>query len=171
MMATVPARAAPNDGSAPKETAVMAAFLYNFTKFIDWPAAAYGQPDGPFTIAILGATTLSAELEQAVRGRKVGGREVVIRLCRTAAEAAIAQMVFVMADDATLRELLQRVDGRPVVLVGESERFLRQGGTIAFLFEADNKVRFAINMTAADRAGLRISAQLQKLAKSILRGN
>ncbi len=171
MVLTVLARAAPNGGSAPKEPAVKAAFLYNFTKFIDWPAAAFDRPDAPFIIAMLGPTPIAAELGQAVRGRKVGGREVIIRHCRTATEAAVAQMVFVVADDATMRELLQRVDGRPVILVGESERFLRQGGTIAFLFEADNKVRFAINMTAADRAGLRISAQLQKLAKSILRGN
>lgn len=171
MVLTGLARAEPNVGSAPKEPAVKAAFLYNFTKFIDWPAAAFDRTDAPFTIAILGPTPIAAELEQAVRGRKVGGREVIVRRCRTATEAAVAQMVFVAADDATVRELLQRVDGRPVIVVGESERFLRQGGTIAFLFEADNKVRFSINMTAADRGGLRISAQLQKLAKSIVRGN
>lgn len=169
MVAMAPAHAESDGGVAPREHEVKAAFLYNFTKFIDWPEDAFSAPDSPFAIAILGPALLSADLEKAVRGRKVAGRDVVIRICRTATEAAVAQMVFVVADDATVRELLQRVDGRPVMLVGESERFLRQGGTIAFMFEADNKVRFAINMAMADRARLRISAQLQKLAKSILR--
>jgi hypothetical protein len=160
-----PAFAAP----APKEHEIKAAFLYNFTKFIDWPEETFARADSAFVIAVLGESPLAAELEKAVRGRKIAGREIVVRVCRTAADAAAGQLIFVLADDAVWRELLQRIAGRPVVTVGESERFLRQGGTITLLFESDNKVRFAINMTVAERAGVRISAQLQKLAKTIFR--
>ena len=162
---------AASEASAPKESEIKAAFLYNFTKFIDWPADAFARPDSPFVIAVLGRTPLAAEMEKAVRGRKIGGRHVVVRICRTAADAAASQVVFIAADDVTTRELLQRVQGRAVLTVGETERLLHQGGTIAFLFEDDDKVHFGINMSSADRAGLRVSAQLQKLAKAIIREN
>ncbi len=160
----------PPDGKpAPKEREIKAAFLFNFTKFIDWPAEAFARADSAFVFCVLGEAPLAAELERAVHGRRIGGRPIEVRPCRTAAEAAGGQLIFVAADDAVLRELVQRVAGRAVLIVGNSERQLRLGGTIAFLFERDDKVRFAINMAAAERAQLRVSAQLQKLAKSILR--
>ena len=168
LMASVLGRA--TSAGAAREYSVKAAFLYNFTKFIDWPEGSFARGDDPFTIAIFGDDPFEGELNKAVKGRRIAGRPIVVRPCRAVAEAITAQMIFVASDDASTRELLARVGNRPIVTVGESERFVREGGTIGFVFdEGDERVRFAINMTVADRARLRVNAQLQKLAKTVRR--
>jgi hypothetical protein len=62
--------------------------------------------------------------------------------------------------------VLERVRGRGVLLVGETDGFAAGGGMIEFLLE-DNHVRFAINPDAIRRAGLNCSSSLLALAKII----
>lgn len=146
------------------ESRMKAAFLYNFTKFVEWPAERWGPPETPFVIGVLAGDDLAVHLERIARGQRVNGRYIAIQRLRGAEEIGSVHLLFVgRAAEAQLGP----VCGRPGVLaVGESAAFLAQGGTIAFA-EAENQLRFAINMEAAARAGLKISAQLQKLALAV----
>jgi hypothetical protein len=149
-----------------REYAVKAAFLYNFTKFVEWPAECFRAPDAPFVIGVLECEPLHTELEKAVRGRKVNGRNVVVQHYRHASEIAAPHALFVGGAEASNRDILKRLEARSVLAVGESAAFLELGGTIGFVFE-DDKIRFVIDMSAAKRARLKVSAQLQKLAQEI----
>jgi len=63
--------------------------------------------------------------------------------------------------------------GNAVLTVGESEHFVQEGGIIGFCLE-QNKIRFEINLEAAEKAKLKISAKLLALAKTVIgnpRGN
>lgn len=153
--------ATPAETAAAKEYQVKAAFLYNFTKFVEWPRDESGKGQRAFVIGVLGRDSFRVELEAAVRGRKVNGRVIEVRVLRSFAEAVGAQIVFL----SQAVELAPGQDWPPrgVLIVGETETVLEHGGAIAFTF-ADDKLRFAINVDAATQAGLKISAQLQKLA-------
>ncbi len=61
------------------EYEVKAAFLLNFTKFIEWPAGAFASPDSPFTICILGRDPFGRALDQIVAGESVNGRKLAVR--------------------------------------------------------------------------------------------
>jgi hypothetical protein len=99
-----------------------------------------------------------------VRDRKINGREIVVKPCATAEAAKGAHLLFVSAaEDARFGELKQALAGTHVLIVGETDGFAGQGGMIAFKLEGD-KLRFEINLDSAERAGLKISAQLLKLA-------
>ena len=146
------------------EYKVKGAFLYNFAKFVEWPAAAFKTNDSPLVIGVLGDTMLPPDLEQAVEGRTVNGRPVVVRRSKRIEDLIEAHVLFISSSEqADYGRIMGMLTGRGVLTVGESPEFLRQGGVINFVLR-DNRVRFEIDRAAAEKKGLKISSQLLKLA-------
>jgi hypothetical protein len=147
-----------------KEAQIMAAFLYNFTKFVEWPAERFGDAADPIVLGIFGDSLIQAELVAVVSGRKVNGRELVVRRVATVIEVANAHVVFVGgAEESRFADVLPALNDWGVLTVGESKEFLDDGGMVRLFLEAQ-RLRFEINIPAAQRANLKISSQLQKLA-------
>ena len=112
---------------------------------------------------------MAAVLDDVVRDRRVNGRPITVRTIQSAGDAASIHILFVSDTDGSRWAQVQAaIETRPVVTVGESPSFARKGGTINFVVQGD-KLRFEINMTAAERSGVKISAQLQKLAAAVQR--
>jgi hypothetical protein len=151
---------------AATEYEVKAAFLYNFAKFVEWPPEALAAPSAPMVIGVLGTDPFGHTLDRIVADKQIGGHPLVIKRLKDASEAEGCQIVFVgTADRAALKRLVQSNARHAVLTVGEIEGFTQEGGIIQFVIQ-ENKVRFQINAAAADKAGLKISAQLLKLALS-----
>jgi hypothetical protein len=137
------------------EYEVKAAFLFNFLKFVDWPAA----PDGPWVIGVVGASNFAGILEGTVRGKTVKGFPVTVKRLPAISAARSCHIVFV---PMPVQGPLTPLPG--VLTVGDDLHFLDAGGIVSFYLE-DSKVRFEIQADAAKAAGLRVSAQLLKLGK------
>ena len=158
-----------SDDLVSNEYQIKAAFLYNFTKFVEWPAPSFSGPGDPIVIGVYCSEPFAATLEKIVLGRKVNGRVIAVRRLTTASDARTVHLLFVCtAQDLLLSGIQAEVQSRPVVTVGESEADTRSGVAIRFLRE-DDKLRFGIDMVVAARAGVKISAQLQKLATTVIR--
>lgn len=155
-----------------KEYQVKAAFLYNFTKFVEWQADRFPDESTPIRIAVIGKNPFEGELEKTVRERKVNGRSITVLFLPTAEATSapvLCHVVFVPAgEERSFERLAASLESTGALTVGESSRFTDHGGIVTFT-TVDNKVRFEINADAAERAGLRISAQLQKLATTVRR--
>ncbi len=147
------------------EYQVKAAFLFNFTKFVEWPAAAFAAPDSPIVICILGDDPFGTVLEQTVAGEVVNGRKVAIRRMKQAPAPKSCQVVFAGRPEKEVLKFLP-VLGPGVLTVGEGESFVRGGGMIAFVLE-NRRVRFDINQTAAENAGIKLSSRLLSVAKAV----
>lgn len=149
------------------EYQVKAAFLYNFAKFVDWPASAFSTPGDPFQVCTLGENLPGGVIEEAMRGKNWNGREIVVRHVSGGAEARSCQILFLGA--AELRRFPATVAslGRASTLtVGDSEGFAQKGCAIGFRLES-NRVRFDVNVGAATRAQLKISSKLLGLARVV----
>ena len=152
------------------EYLIKAAYLYNFAMFVDWPPDAFATRTSPFVIGILGADRFDRALERTVSGKRIDKRPIVVRRVDAPHELKRCHIVFVSSSDAARNaDVLGRLDGLPVLVVGETPDFARRGGSIAFLVE-DNRVRFEVNLDAARRAKLTISAKLLSLAKTVRTG-
>lgn len=154
--------------AVPKEYQIKAAFLYNFTKFVDWPADCFATPHDPIVIGVLGANPFGQELTAVVHDRRVNGRGIRVLALDAPPEAAQVHVLFVAPGAETQLAAFFAATPPPTLTVGESDRFATLGGVIRFTTVGD-KVRFEINVGAAERAGLKISAQLQKLATAVHR--
>lgn len=145
------------DGAEPNTTEyeVKAAFLFNFLKFVDWPAA----QDGPWVIGVVASNPFAATLEETVRGKTIKGSPVIVKRLANLAGARGCHIVFV---PTPAQAAFTPPPG--VLTVGDDPHFLEAGGIVSFYLE-DGKVRFEIQANTAKAAGLRVSAQLLKLGK------
>ena len=140
---------------------VKAAILYNLLKFVEWPADAFAAANTPVAICVLGADPFGALLDDSVRGHQVGGRGIVVR--RLTEVAPGCHVLFIsLSETRRLSMILDRLRTMSVLTVGEQEQFVDGGGIIEL--RTEDRVRFAINVEAADRARLRLSARLLMLA-------
>jgi hypothetical protein len=147
-----------------KEDAVKAGIVYNFTKYITWPAEATLQSN--FNLCVEGNDHLDGGLE-ALYGKLVGNRPLILKRDVSVAESKTCHMVFV-ADDAKLnvKVVMQKFNGLPVVTVSDRADFIQIGGMIGLLRDG-HRVGFEVNIKPAKAVGLRLSAQLLKLAKYV----
>ena len=169
MAAIAGASVVPNADAAPpriREYQIKAAFLYNFVKFVDWPGEAFGDASVPITIGVLGEDPFGVAL-QSIQGKMVRGRRLVVKRFEDVQDLEPSHVLFISSSEKErVTQILEKVRGSSVLTVGEMTRFAELGGIINFIIRK-NEIRFEINVGAAERAGLRISSQLLKLANVV----
>lgn len=151
------------------EYKVKALFLYNFAKFVDWPASSFASPQDHFKVCVVGDDPFGDELDQAVQGKTINNRHFTIRRVSKPQDVRSCHIAFISSpDERRVRKLLEELHPASVLTVGDGHGFTEWGGILKFTLEG-NKVRFEINVDAAEHARLKISSQLLSLAKSIIR--
>lgn len=147
------------------EHEVRAAFVYNFTKFIDWPAA--GLPADGFRICVIGDEPFKRALAAMVAGESVQGHPVSVADPATPSDVARCQILYVGRQQAERgRRALAASAGRQVLTIGDGPRFLQDGGAIRFLVE-DDRVRFDVNLPAVQRAGVTLTSTVLRVARRV----
>jgi hypothetical protein len=167
LLAVPPSRGA-DDATAATQR-IKAVFLYKFAAYVEWPPAAFAQPESPIVIGVAGSDTIARELEQAISGRSVGGRNLQVqRLARGGRLEGCCQILFVGTgiERARATEMLGQAQGQPVLTVTDHDAGYVKGSVINFL-EADDRVRFDISREAADRNGLQLRSQLLAVARRV----
>lgn len=160
-----PAAVAQGDVQA-TEARIKAVFLFKFADYVEWPASAFASDDSPFTVGVIDAEPVAAELARVVEGRTVRERPVVVRRLRSGDPLDDVQLIFVgRGARGGLRQTLERLRGRPVLRVTESEGALQAGSMINFVL-VGGKVRFDI-VPPQDAGGLRISSRLLAVARDV----
>jgi YfiR/HmsC-like len=148
----------------PGEYEVKAAFLYNFAKFVEWPPGSFDGPAAPLRMCVLGSDPAFLALQQVVEGKKLNGRELHVDRLSDSEPAKNCRLLFVGVSKATeITKILRDGVGPGVLTVGEMEGFAQAGGIINLVLR-QNHIAFEINVSAANRAGLRISSKLLSLA-------
>jgi len=155
------------DDPPPLESQVKAAFLLRFTSFVEWPAAAFADAQSPLTICLMGEDSFGGTLEQLVSGESVNGRKLIVQRIRRPPEPKTCQVLFLSSSEKDAAKVLPLL-GPGVLTVGEGEKFLRDGGVIAFAVE-NRRVRFDINQKAAGEEHLTLSSRLLSVARSVER--
>jgi YfiR/HmsC-like len=172
-MVTGPAVGAPpaarSPAYEPTEIEVKAAFLYHFAQLVTWPDSPEAGPAAPLVIAVVGPDPFGDRLEATIGDETIRGRPLKIeRVAKAADLSAIPQILFVgSADAAEVQRALEAVAKAPALTVGVSKGFARQGGMVEFRVTADSRVAFDINLRAVSAAGLKMSAQLLKIARIV----
>lgn len=147
-------------GTRAEEDAVKAAFLVNFAKFVQWPQSA----SGPLLVCVAAEPEFTWQLTRVARANSVEGRELAVRELADADSPADCEMLFVAAArQKHSADMLQRARG-PILTVGESVQFMRDGGMVRFFVE-DSRLRFQINQKAAEATGLKLSSRLLSLSR------
>lgn len=150
------------------EYKVKAAYLYNFTKFVTWPDQAFDSaPDAPLSICILGEDPFGHSID-LLANKTARGRNVALNYLQDIRQADACHVLYISRSEKnSLDGILQYLGDRPVLTVSDIDGFAVKGGCIR-LDIIDGKVRFNINIQAARRAQLQMSAKLLELARVVI---
>jgi len=158
---------APASGQPMDEYEVKAAFLYNFARFVEWPTQSFQTRQDPIVVCVLGRNPFGNALQEVIRGKSIDGRAFVSRQVADAEEARACQILFVSASAGKhFRSLWGSLKPAGILTVGEAEGFASSGGVINFKLDS-GRVRFEINLDAAEHAQLHISSKLLSLAEIV----
>jgi hypothetical protein len=147
---------------------IKAAFLFHFAQFVEWPSDAFKDQGSPVTYCTIGDDPFHGALDRALAGRTLGMRPLHVQHFKAGQQIQTCQIVFLGVNEKNLMAAtLASLRPDPVLTVGDSEHFVQEGGMIGFLLE-DNKVRFEINLEAAERSNLKISSKLLSLARNVI---
>src|SRR5258708_3931400 len=115
----------------PLEYQVKAAFLFNFTRFINWPPSAFKSPDTPFIIGIAGSDPFGSYLDEIVEGETVNGHPIVVERYRFIKDVTDCQILFIeLADPEMIKGILSAAGHRGVLTVSDADNFTTLGGAI-----------------------------------------
>jgi len=152
---------------APSEYEVKAAYLFNFAKFTEWPAAAFPHENASIVLGVLGKDPFGGFLDRTFAGQKLGSRCFEIRRGARLEEIGPCHILFICDSESDrLEGILEGLRTLNVLTVSDIEKFAASGGTLGFVMD-EKKVRFEANPEAAQRAGLKLSSKLLKLARVV----
>jgi hypothetical protein len=169
IVAAANALVTPTLAQRPDEYQVKAAYLYGFGRFVEWPQTAPATADGAFVLCVLGDDPFGRLLDQVAEGGSLKNQPVAVRRIGRPEDGTSCDTLFVSASEQSRLPRILAVLGRqPVLTVGDSLEFAQRGGMIGFSMEG-SRVRFTVNLAAAQDAGLMLQSELLRVAASVLR--
>ena len=125
--------------------------------------------DRPFTICVLGEDPFGRALDATLAGKAINNRKLVARRIASVRDATDCQILFVSSSEAShVAEIVASLSKTGTLTVSDVPGFTNKGGMIQFVL-IENKVRFEVNLNAAEKEGLTISSQLLKVAANVKR--
>lgn len=154
----------------PHEYQVKAAMVFNMAKYTEWQPGAFASAGAPLTVCSMGRGPFAAALEPYL-GKTVLGRPLALRRLSVGDEPDDCQILVVSGvEKRYLAGILEQARKHALLTVSDLPDFARAGGMIGF-YEQEGKIRFEINVKAAQQPRFRISSQLLKLARIIREGD
>jgi uncharacterized protein DUF4154 len=144
------------------DVVVKAALLYNFAKFTEWPALTSG---AVIVFCVVADEGIANALVETVSGQNIGGHKLQVSRPENPASWRNCNLLFITdAEARRSSDGLSGIKALPVLTVGDGKGFCQDDGIIE-LYVDGGRMRFAINVDAAEHAGLRLSSRLLGLAK------
>lgn len=148
------------------EANVVVAYLYNFGKFIEWPASAFASTDAPMRFCFYGENSLG-QVTETLTSKRVSGHPIEVVHIKRGGSLTYCHLLYIdSSEHLYIRPVLNLTRDMPLLTVSEIEGFASAGGVIG-LVNIGNKLKFEINSAAAVQAQLRVSSQLLKLAVNV----
>jgi hypothetical protein len=154
--------------SKPTDYDVKAVYLYNFSRFIEWPARVTTNSES-FNVCVLGQDPFGPALDATLVNETISGKSVTAKRISTPEEAVNCQILYLSStEESRLNKIIEGLNKGAVLTVSDMPQFSQRGGMIQFVLEG-KKVRFEVNLSATQRAGLTLSSELLKVATTVRR--
>jgi hypothetical protein len=146
---------------------IVSMYVYNFTKYIEWPK---DKNNSDFVVGVYGESGITTMLNKYISSKHVGERPIVVKVISTPEEAAQCSIIFIPADQNTkLKQLSEQLKSKPILIICEKLGMSKKGASISIYLDEDDddKTKFEISRTAISASGLIISANLIRLAVQV----
>lgn len=145
------------------EADIKAAFIYNFAKFVEWPAGTFPDDKQHLSLCTQDDSILARKLQQ-LGGKEAQGRTIEVHALAKASDTSGCHILLASSSS-------EAPSGHGAMLtISESAHASHQSSMINLFVEA-NRVQFSVNLLAAQQAGIKLSARLLQLARTVSRGS
>lgn len=153
--------------TAALEYKVKAGYLFNFARFIEWPAGALPAPESPFVIGVLDGGDAVPIVQSLLVGRKLDGHPVQLKAVTADELGKGIHILFITRTAGKTPEEIAAALGKSATLVvGETDFFAERGGMVGFTRQEES-IRLSLNLERATEVGLRVSSKLSSVAKIV----
>ena len=155
--------------SQPSEYELKLAYLYNFTKFVNWPDTAFSSPEAPFNICLIGKTE-GADFISLLAGKQSFNRPLALYRINEPSANTLCHILFISR--SLPLEKTQRISqslSTPTLIVGEVPNFAEKFGAIGFIMDDQRRIRIQINLNDVQKRKLSVRAQLIEVAQAVYR--
>lgn len=144
-----------------QEENIIAIAIYNFTRYVDWPA---DQANKDFRVDIIGHKSVYDKFKEVAAGRKVGNRNIVVRYLETIDKITESEILFVgFWQSKDLPKVVEKVKSAGTLIISEKDGLIDMGSAINFVVR-NNTIKFEIKKSNVTRFGLRMSETLEQMA-------
>ena len=141
-----------------------ALFLYNFTKYIEWPAS---QRQGDFIIGVIGSSPLAKELETIAGKQKVGSQNIVVKVFASVDAIENCQIVYLPTNKSSqIGAVVAKLSGKATLIISDKEGLALQGAGINYISDGD-KLKYEVNRGTIEKKGLSVSNALLSLGIAV----
>lgn len=150
------------DASEEANAKIKAIYIYNFTKYIEWPET---YKDGNFVIGFLGSNfALLNELSKMSETKKVGTQSIQIKNISSVDNNDKFNIIYILTDNSTqLSEVISKVKGKSTLIVTDKPGLAKQGSGINFVI-VENKQKIELNKSNIEKYKLKIASTLVNMA-------
>ncbi len=153
------------------EYKIIAAYLYKFAEFVNWPKDAFPDEKAPIIIGVLGENPFGDGLRSSIEQKKAKGRSFEVRNFNKIEDLQPCHILYISRqEEGNLKVILNKIKDQSVLTVSDMVKFAENGGVIGFYFYK-KKHQFEININAAKNGKLTINSLLFKVAKRIIKGD
>ena len=140
---------------------IKAVYIYNFTKYIEWPKEYREQV---FVIGVLGNSPLVDELKGMSSAKKVFNQNIEVRQFNSVTEITQCHILFVSSEAKDpFANVLGKVKDYSTLLITDKPGLATQGAAINFVV-MQNRQKFELNESNAIKYNLKVSNSLEALA-------
>lgn len=155
----------PPDQSEEANAKIKTIYIYNFTKYIEWPAS---YKEGNFVVGVLGSSPpLVNELNKMAVSKTVGTQKFEIKAVSTAAECANCHIVYILSDNSSqLSDVLGKVKGKSALIVTDKSGLATKGSAINFFIDG-NKQKIELNRSNIEKYKLKVASTLVEMSVQV----
>jgi hypothetical protein len=145
---------------------LQAAIVSKTPQFVRWPSAALAGR-ASLNVCVLAIDPFAEPLQAFVSGDAIEGRPIAVRILERDQDVDSCHVLFLSSRAVNARPaMLQRAVSRPVLTISDDDRFFDKGGIVKLRL-VNGRMKFDVNLEAAQRAGLQISSQFLQLAATV----
>lgn len=155
--------------AASQEAKVKTAYLYTFLSSVTWPDSSFASDDAPYVVVIVGEDKLEGLIDKVAAKKKVNKRSIELKRVGSVAEAGDCHLLYVVGelDEGGRKAVLDKTNGTPTLVVGETANFASEGATVNFYIDADGKMGFQVNQGTAESHGLKLGDKIMKVGDAV----
>ncbi len=155
--------------AASQEAKVKTAYLYTFLSSATWPDSTFASDDAPYVVVIVGEDKLEGLIDKVAAKKKVNKRSIELKRVGSVADAGDCHLLYVVGelDEASRKAVLDKTDGTPTLVVGETANFASEGATVNFYIDADGKMGYQVNQATAGVHGLKLGDKILKVGDAV----